>query len=61
VRFPKRVPFPLSVAPDEFINNGVYEVVSAPSRVSPETEDNATNVQVVVRRVPPPPAKLYKQ
>ena len=60
-RFSKRGPFPLSVAPEEFINNGVYEVVSAPSQVSAETEDNATDVQVVVRRVPPPQAKLYKQ
>ena len=61
VRFSKRGPFPLSVAPDEFINNGVYEVVSAPSQVSAETEDNATDVQVVVKRVPPPQAKLYQQ
>jgi hypothetical protein len=61
VRFSKRGPFPLSVAPEEFINNGVYEVVSAPSQVNAETEDNATDVQVVVRRVPPPQAKLYKQ
>ena len=61
VRFSKRGPFPLSVAPEEFINNGVYQVVSAPSQVSAETEDNATDVQVVVRRVPPPQAKLYKQ
>ena len=61
VRFSKHGPFPLSVAPEAFINNGVYEVVSAPSQVSAETEDNATDVQVVVRRVPPPQAKLYKQ
>jgi len=61
VRFSKRGPFPLSVAPEEFINNGVYEVISALSQVSAETEDNATDVQVVVRRVPPPQAKLYKQ
>jgi len=60
-RFSKRGPFPLSVAPDEFINNGVYEVVSAPSPVSAAAEDDATNVQVVVRRVPPPQAKLYKK
>jgi len=60
-RFSKRGPFPLSVAPDEFINNGVYEVVSAPSQVSAAAEDDATNVQVVVRRVPPPQAKLYKK
>ncbi len=61
VRFSKRGPFPLSVAPEEFITNGVYEVVSAPSQVSGQPEDNASDVQVVVRRVPPPQAKLYRQ
>ena len=61
VRFSKRGPFPLSVAPDEFISNSIYAVVSAPSQVNAETEDNAGDVQVVVRRVPPPQAKLYKQ
>ncbi len=60
-RFSKRGPVPLSVAPEEFITNGVFEVVSAPSEVRAETEDTATDVQVVVRRVPPPEAKLYKQ
>src|SRR5258708_37419902 len=61
VRFSKRGPFPLSVVPEEFITNGAYEVVSAPSQVSAESEDNSRDVQVVVRRVPPPQAKLYKQ
>jgi hypothetical protein len=61
VRFPKRASFPFSVAPQEFITNGVYEVVSAPSEVHSESEDSATDVQVVVRRVPPPQAKLYQQ
>jgi hypothetical protein len=57
VRFSKRGPFPLSVAPEEFITNGVYEAVSAPSEVKAETEDTATDVEVVVRLVPPPQAK----
>lgn len=61
LRFSKRGSFPLSLAPEEFITNGVYEVVSAPSEVHAESEDNATDVQVVVRRVPPPQAKLYNQ
>jgi hypothetical protein len=56
VRFSKRGPFPLSVAPDEFITNGVYEAVSAPAEVKAETEDTATDLQVVIRRVPPPQA-----
>jgi len=38
-----------------------YQVVSAPSQVSAEPEDSATDVQVVVKRVPPPQAKLYRQ
>jgi hypothetical protein len=56
VRFSKHGPFPLSVAPDEFITNAVYEGVSAPSEVKAETEDTAQDVEVVVRRVPPPKA-----
>jgi hypothetical protein len=61
VRFGKRGSFPFSLAPDEFMTNGVYQVVSAPSEVHAESEENASDVQVVVRRVPPPQAKLYKQ
>jgi len=61
VRFSKHGPFPLSLAPEEFITNGVYEVVSAPSQVSAESEDQVRDVEIVVRRVPPPQARLYKQ
>jgi hypothetical protein len=61
LRFSKRGSFPLSIAPEEFLTNGVYQVVSAPSEVHAESEDNASDVQVVVRRVPPPQAKLYNQ
>jgi hypothetical protein len=61
LRFSKRGTFALSLAPEEFITNGVYQVVSAPSEVHAESEDSAADVQVVVRRVPPPQAKLYKQ
>ena len=57
-RFPKRGAFPLSVAPEEFITNGVYQVVSAPSEVRAESEDTSSEVQVVIRRIPPPQAKL---
>jgi len=53
VRFSKRGPFPLSVAPEEFITNGFYQVVSAPSQVRAEFEDTSSEVQVVIRRVPP--------
>jgi hypothetical protein len=61
VRFSKRGPFPLSVAPEEFITNGVYEVVSAPSQVNAEPEDTASDLQIVVGRIPPAQSKLYKQ
>lgn len=61
IRFSKRGSFPLSLAPEEFLTNGVYQVVSAPSQANAETEDNATDVQIVVRRVPPPQARLYNQ
>jgi len=61
VRFSKRGPFPLSLAPEEFITNGVYEIVSSPAQVSAEPEDRVTDVEITVRRVPPPQARLYKQ
>jgi len=61
VRFSKRGPFPLSLAPEEFITNGVYEIVSSPAQVSAESEDRVTDVEITVRRVPPPQARLYKQ
>jgi hypothetical protein len=61
LRFSKRGSYPLSLAPEEFLTNGVYQVVSAPSEVHSESEDNAIDVRVVVRRVPPPQAKLYNQ
>jgi hypothetical protein len=53
VRFSKHGPFPLSVALNEFITTGIYEVVSAPSEVRAESEDTATDTQIVIRRVPP--------
>ena len=52
VRFSKRGPFPFSIAPEEFITNGVYAVVSAPSQVSAGSEDQVNDIEVVVRRVP---------
>ncbi|HKR86348.1 MAG TPA: hypothetical protein VJS37_19465 [Terriglobales bacterium] len=61
LRSSKRGSYPLSLAPEEFLTNGVYQVISAPSEVHSESEDNATDVRVVVRRVPPPQAKLYNQ
>jgi hypothetical protein len=60
VRFSKHGPFPLSVALDEFITTGIYEVVSAPAEVRAEAEDSATDTQIIVRRVPPRQAKMLK-
>jgi hypothetical protein len=56
-RMGKHGPFPLSVVPEEFLTNGLYEAVSAPSSVRAETEDAAANLEIVIRRVPPPAAK----
>lgn len=53
VRMKKHGPFSLSVVPDEFIANGVYETVSAPSSVRAEADEEATNVEIVIRRVQP--------
>jgi hypothetical protein len=50
-RFSKRATFLLSVAPEEFINNGNYEVVSAPTQAAADREENTGELQVVVRRV----------
>src|SRR5256885_10290138 len=38
--------FPLSLAPEEFITNGMYEVVSSPAQVSAEPEDRVTDVEI---------------
>jgi hypothetical protein len=56
-RFSKRGPFPLSVAPEEFISNGLYEVVWAPPELRAEKDEAATDVEVIVRRRPQPQAK----
>src|SRR5437762_5524834 len=57
-RLSKHGPFALSVVFEEFIANGVYEAVSAPAEVRAVAEDAAGNVEVVIRRVPPPQAKV---
>jgi hypothetical protein len=53
VRMGKHGPFPLSVVPDEFISNGAYEMVSAPSSVRAEKDEEAVMQEIVIRRVPP--------
>jgi hypothetical protein len=61
VRFSKHGPYALSVAPEEFITNGIYGVVSAPTEVRAESEDTVRDVEVVVRHLPAPQAKMYAQ
>jgi hypothetical protein len=60
-RFSKRASFLLSVAPEEFINNGLYEVVSAPAQAAADREENAGELQVVVRRVPARQGAVQRQ
>lgn len=60
-RFSKHGAYPLSLGREELVRSGVYAVVSAPSEVNAESEGNAIDVQIVVRRIPPPQAKLYQQ
>jgi len=50
VRFSKHGPFALSVAPEEFLTNAVYEPVSAPTEVRAEADGVANEIQVTVRR-----------
>jgi hypothetical protein len=47
---------PFAVALDDFVIPGRYEVVSAPSQVSPAPDGEAQNYDVVVRRLPNAPA-----
>jgi hypothetical protein len=49
-RFPKRGPFVVSVALDEFLTNNLYDVVSAPAEVKAEKDDAAQNTEILVRR-----------
>jgi hypothetical protein len=60
-RFSKRATFLLSVAPEEFINNGLYEVVSAPAQAAADREENSGELQVVVRRVPARQGAVQRQ
>jgi hypothetical protein len=54
-RYSKRGPFPVMVALNEFLTNSLYEVVSAPKEMKADKDDDAANVEIVVRRRIPPP------
>ena len=49
-RFGKHGPFAVSVVPEDFLTNAIYEAVSAPSQVRAESDDAAEEIQIVVRR-----------
>lgn len=57
-RYNKHTPVDFAVALDEFLIPGVYEVVKAPRLVTPELEDQAADVEVVIRRVRAAPSQL---
>ena len=49
VRVSKHGPYGIVVTPDEFLTNAVYEVASAPPQVRAETDDLATDIEILVR------------
>lgn len=50
VRTSKHGPYAVLVAPDEFLTNVMYDVVSCPNQVRAEADDIAKDVQIVVRQ-----------
>jgi hypothetical protein len=50
LRVTKHGPYALTVAPDEFLTNIVYEAVTAPVQVRAEADDVAGEMEVVVRQ-----------
>jgi hypothetical protein len=52
VRMKKAQSYPFKVALDEFVTPSLYEVVSAPTEVKPESESTAPEIKVLLRRVP---------
>jgi hypothetical protein len=53
VRFSKHGPYALAVAPDEFLSNTIYEVVTAPAQVRADADDIASQIDIVVRHKAP--------
>lgn len=56
VRLSKHGPYAVSVVPDEFLTNVIYEVVTAPAQVRADSDDAATDIQIVLRQKSFPPA-----
>jgi hypothetical protein len=64
VRFSRHGPYPLKVAPEEFLTAIAYDVLSAPGEVRADSEDSATEIQISVRSIPrarptPVPAPMH--
>jgi hypothetical protein len=50
VRVSKHGPYALTVVPDEFLTNLIYEVVTAPAQVRADSDDAAQEIEIVVRQ-----------
>jgi hypothetical protein len=50
LRVSRHGPYALSVAPDEFLSNMVYEVVTAPAQVRADSDDAAQDIEIIVRQ-----------
>ena len=49
IRFSKHGPYQLTLVPEEFLTNTVYEVVSEPPQVRAEADDAASEIRIVLR------------
>jgi len=49
VRCSKHGPYSLTLSPDEFLSNTIYEVVSAPSQARADADDTAGSIGIVLR------------
>jgi hypothetical protein len=54
VRFPKRDPQVFKVLLDDFLTPRLYDVISAPAKVTPAEEDDAMDIIIRLRRLTDP-------
>lgn len=50
-RRPTRHPLTIRVVPEEFLSPGTFEVVDLPAKVTPDRDDRANSITVVVKRM----------
>jgi hypothetical protein len=50
LRVSKHGPYALSVVPNEFLSNIVYEVVTAPAQVRADSDDAAQDIEIILRQ-----------